>query len=530
MSPLGSHGSHGSHDSHGNHVPCGSHDSPAPLPPLVQAQDIVVYFGNTVVFKRFRASVFPRQHLALIGENGSGKSTLLKLFAGETRLSQLPLEGMNNNGRILWNFGQGTDGQDETSALVAKEHVRLISPAQQSTYVRQGWRINGEEIIASGFHNTQLLYSPINEEEKGYLHKLATLGGVNHLLPMLAPDMSQGQLRALLILRAIVSRPKLLLLDEPLEGLDSTSRDLLVGLMRLASEEGCTLIVTAHRQEDIPHWIESIYSLGQQGLKALERFPQTENQHVTANQVLFDRLFPPVPRQNHKSTAQTPLISLKNVEVYIDRKLILQDITWRLQQGEHWLILGQNGSGKSTFLRLLHGEEFVAWGGVMRWFDQSKTALTELQKKVGYVSDKLHSLYTYDMTARDVVLSGADGSIGIYRDLTPQERIRADDLMEYFDIIPFANTRFHSLSSGQGRRVLLARALVGSPQVLLLDEPFSGLDSTNRALWLHTLPLLAKRGISIVFVSHHEGEYGDFFTHRLTLAKGRIQKQAQQTD
>ena len=503
----------------------GSLDSIARLTPLVQAQDIVVYFGDTVVFKHFRASVLPHKHLALIGENGSGKSTLLKLFAGEARLSQLPLEGMDNNGRILWNFGEATDGQDETSALVAKEHVRLISPAQQSTYVRQGWRISGEEIIASGFHNTQLLYSPVNKEEKDYLHKLATLGGVNHLLPMLAPDMSQGQLRALLILRAIVARPKLLLLDEPLEGLDTTSRDLLMALMRLASEEGCTLIVTAHRQEDIPDWIEGIYSIGQQELHSIERFPQTKNQSFTANQELFDRLFPPAPQQNHKGTAQAPLISLKDVEVYIDRKLILQDITWCLQQGEHWLVLGENGSGKSTFLRLLHGEEFVAWGGTMRWFDQPKTPLVELQKKVGYVSDKLHSLYTYDMTAHDVVLSGADGSIGIYRDLTPQERIRANDLMEYFDIVPFADTLFHSLSSGQGRRVLLARALVGSPHVLLLDEPFSGLDSANRALWLHILPLLAKRGISIVFVSHHEGEYGDFFTHRLTLAKGRIQEQ-----
>lgn len=505
------------------------------LPPLAQAHDITVYFGDTVVFKQFNATVFPHHHLALIGKNGSGKSTLLQLFAGETRLSQLPLEGLETNGHILWNFSEASDGQGETSALVAKEHVRLISPAQQNTYIQQGWRVSGKEIIASGFHNTHLLYSPISDEENDYLHTMATLGGVTHLLPMLAPEMSQGQLRALLILRAIVARPKLLLLDEPLEGLDTASRDLLIKLMQLASEEGCTLILTAHRPEDIPSWINSLYSISQQGLQTIERFPQTNLGQGPANQALFDQLFdqlfPPLSQQHPpQKSASSPLIFLEDVEVYIDRKLVLHDISWEIRPGEHWLVLGQNGSGKSTLLRLLHGEEFVAWGGTMRWFNQPKIPLTELQKKVGYVSDRLHSLYTYDMTAHNVVLSGADGSVGIYRDLSPQEKERAGQLMEYFEITPFANTRFHSLSSGQGRRVLLARALVGSPQVLLLDEPFSGLDSANRALWLRTLPLLAKRGISIVFVSHHEGEYGDFFTHRLTLANGRIQKQRKTED
>ena len=224
------------------------------------------------------------------------------------------------------------------------------------------------------------------------------------------------------------------------------------------------------------------------------------------------------------------MLSIKDLHVSVEDKAILRGLSLDVRPGEVHAIMGPNGSGKSTLLRLLHGEEFVAWGGTMRWFNQPKIPHTELQKKVGYVSDRMHSLYTYDMTAHNVVLSGADGSVGIYRDLSPQEKERAGQLMEYFEITPFANTRFLSLSSGQGRRVLLARALVGSPQVLLLDEPFSGLDSANRALWLRTLPLLAKRGISIVFVSHHEGEYGDFFTHRLTLANGRIQKQRKTED
>lgn len=542
-------------------------------PPLIQANAITVYFDDTVVFKGFNASVTAGEHLALIGENGSGKSTLLKLFAGDSRLSQIPLEGRPNNGTIQWNF----TGENECSVLVAKEHVRLVSPGQQNTYIRQGWRISGEEIILSGLHNTPLLYSTATEEEQAYAHELARKAQVEHLLLMLAPDMSQGQLRAMLILRAIITHPQLLLLDEPMEGLDTQAKSLLADLMRMAAEQGCTLIVTAHRQEDIPSWITRFCQISPEKLLPIPSFPKEpkgwNNDH---NQALFDRLFPLLSLTQAGSIAQeaeitepanqggklipaaiqkavqkkksttlidqgttsapstkdtpspdiemVPLVALDKVDVYIERKHILTSIDWHIHKGEHWLLLGENGSGKSTLLRLLHGEEFAAWGGSLRWFGQKNLPLTELQKRVGYVSDRLHSLYTYDMSAYDVVLSGADGSIGIYRDLNEEELARAELLMEYFQLQPFAKSPFHSLSSGQGRRVLLARALVGSPKVLLLDEPFSGLDAYNRALWLHTLPLLAERGISIVFVSHHQGEYGDFFTHTLTLANGSITK------
>ena len=227
-----------------------------PLPPpssapLVRLDRVSAGFGGVPVFSHLSLTLYQGEHLVLAGPNGAGKSTLLRLLQGDIR--PLPHIPPDPPGRVWYAF----DGVEDASALNAREHVRTVSPAMQRNYARQGWKISGEEILLSGLDNAAMLYGEVSAREYERAVRLAESAGAAHLLGMQAPAMSQGQLRLALILRALMSRPALLLLDEPFDGLDAPARESVGRCIALAAERGSTLVVSAHRKEDIPDGIAS---------------------------------------------------------------------------------------------------------------------------------------------------------------------------------------------------------------------------------------------------------------------------------
>ncbi|MFT4301527.1 MAG: ATP-binding cassette domain-containing protein, partial [Desulfovibrio sp.] len=228
-----------------------------------------------------------------------------------------------------------------------------------------------------------------------------------------------------------------------------------------------------------------------------------------------------------------PLLDLENVTVFIDRKKVLNDITWNVHQGEHWRISGANGSGKSTLLRLLAGDEFTAAGGTLeRWLPHQGGAvdtLAEVRKGIRLVSDLSQALYGYSLTAHEMVCTGFDNSIGVYRKFSPTEKNEAlRRMQEMFpeesaeDVEALGRQSIRHLSTGQLRRLFLARALVGEPDILLLDEPCSGLDAPSRAHYLNLLDQLAAKGLHMVFVSHHGEDAPLCINREAQMEDGRL--------
>ncbi|MDL2316412.1 ATP-binding cassette domain-containing protein [Desulfovibrio sp. OttesenSCG-928-A18] len=577
--------------------------------PLVRLDRVSLRFGDIELFSRLCLSVPKGGHLALTGANGAGKSTLLRLMQGELRLPHVPADRElseeekagslpeGHPGRVYWGFS----GVEDPSALGPREHARLVSPAQQRNYLRQGWDISGEEIILSGLDNAPMVYGELSESLYARAALLAEESGAAHLLQAHAPALSQGQLRLMLILRALISGPALLLLDEPFDGLDARSRAQVLSAVELAAHKGSTLVVSAHRAADIPPFIHTTLRLKDgkadrsafgpdacakgRDLQCAEPAPgpagtqdgpeitpagageppsherSAEGKASENPRTWFDNiggeehdaacvgskgtraigppgacsrwaLTPPVPGfaglpqsgfADALARKRQPLLRLLGVDVFIDRALVLRNISWTVRFGEQWLVSGPNGSGKSTLLRLLYGDEFAAFGGELRWCGGPRPALDELRASVAYVSDRLQHEYDHDLQAEEVVISGLRGSIGLYAGARDEERALARLWLERMGVGPLAGRTFHSLSSGQARRVLLARALASSPPVLLLDEPCSGLDRPGRERFLSALPLLAARGVSIIMVSHHEGDKTRLFTHELRLIDGEVQ-------
>ncbi|SEA26885.1 iron complex transport system ATP-binding protein [Thalassobacillus cyri] len=221
------------------------------------------------------------------------------------------------------------------------------------------------------------------------------------------------------------------------------------------------------------------------------------------------------------------IISLKGIEWKQKDKTILKDITWNVEKGEHWALLGLNGSGKTSLLNMIIGYQWPTNGEVTvldRRFGE--TNILELRKSIGWVSTSLDERFKHHggETASEVVLSGKHATIGIYDEITAEDINRANHLLQQFRIGHLAGQKFSSLSQGEKRKTMIARAWMASPELLILDEPCSGLDILSREELLQTIDQMnhSADGPTLIYVTHHTEEVIPSISHALLLHSGRI--------
>lgn len=223
-------------------------------------------------------------------------------------------------------------------------------------------------------------------------------------------------------------------------------------------------------------------------------------------------------------TPNQEAVRLENVWFERDGRHILENISWRVGNGERWVLLGPNGSGKTTLLRLLSGYAFPSRGR-MRVLDHlfGETDLRELHRHIGWVHSDLRAMIPEFMSALEVVLSGRRGSLVVYNEIAPGEKQAALKIMNWIGTAHLAGRRFATLSTGERQRVLIARALSAEPGLLLLDEPCLGLDPLAREEFLASLEQLyaARKDLSVIYVTHHVEEITPAYEKLLVLAGGR---------
>ena len=408
------------------------------------------------------------------GPNGCGKSSLLRLLAGQL----WPAPGQHEN------RGYHFDDKPTWSPLSAKGRVALLDADQQNRYLQHDWDLTAAEVVATGFLGTDLLHRRPDPREFHRLEKLMIQSEAQHLWHRPFLQLSQGERRRVLIARALAKNPDILLLDEFSEGLDQPSREMLWDHLESLARSGTAIVLATHR-----------------AVPALEGW-QVLDVNPAPDHTLGDER--PPPAWCSPGTGKT-LVEASG-SLYLEGRLLIQNLHWTLREGEHTVVSGPNGCGKTSLLRLLWGELRLARGGSVVHFDDPGLALPALRHRVGYFQPEMHAWFSPEDVAEAVVLSGLHSTVGLRQPVTDEDRRRAREAAEVFQAAALLTRSFGSLSYGQGRRVLLARTLVAQPALALLDEPFDGLDGAVRRLLFHRLGELAAAGVTTFVMASHHGE------------------------
>jgi iron complex transport system ATP-binding protein len=225
--------------------------------------------------------------------------------------------------------------------------------------------------------------------------------------------------------------------------------------------------------------------------------------------------------------SSVPLIELGNVSVQRGQRVVLDGVTLRIAQGEHVAVLGPNGSGKSTLIKLISRELYPRpkpepWS--LRILGRDRWHLFDLRNHLGLVSADWMQMCTRDYSGAEIVLSGFFGSVGVwpYHHVTAEMERKTSEVLDLLEISSLARRNTTEMSSGEARRILIARALVHDPQALILDEPTTSLDLRATAELREILRKLAARGISIIMVTHHLPDIIPEMRRAVLFREGRV--------
>ncbi|MBH97927.1 MAG: hypothetical protein CMM56_05680 [Rhodospirillaceae bacterium] len=476
--------------------------------PIVFLNNVDVKLLGNKVLHGITWSLFAGDHWAIVGANGSGKTSFLRLVAGN-------LWPASENGVRRYDFG----GDLHTDAVEALSRITIVGHELQDRYVQLGWDFDATEVILSGIYKTDVpRQEPDPQERKRASEILAELD-LSHLAHRSFLELSRGEQRRVLLGRALGFNPSILILDEPLAGLDITARKNLNKTIDQVSKK-ISILCSYHEVSEFPLSLNKILKLKKGHIEYLEELSKTApvNAEAPAPSIKIE-----IDRANlNQSITIKPIIDIENANIWLDERQTLTNISWRLLEGEHWQITGSNGAGKTTFLRMLHGQLRPAIGGTINFpgIDNPEN-IWILRQQIAWVSPELQAGYWYPSTAKQCINSGFDSSIGQTRKLSSQETSRVDELIKQFELGEIAERNVRSLSYGQFRRVLIARALVYRPKVLLLDEPWEGLDPENLKLITKGLDQSISHGTQLVCATHLHRNISHF-NRALEMKNGRI--------
>lgn len=468
-----------------------------------------VRLGGRAILTDVTWSLRPGEQWAVVGGNGSGKSTFLRLIRGD----QWPEPGV---GARIYRI----DGIESHHAVGARSRIGFVSPEQQERYVRLDFGLRGRTAIETGFFNTDYLHAKPSREQRERVDRLIATLEIDHLADCDLGRLSQGELRKILIARALVDDPPVLLLDEVTTGLDRASRASLLELLERIAAGGTQTIFVTHRASE--RLRATTHELRLRAGRIVASGPLSE---VEAQMQRPERRRPshPVARAGHDDF----LIRIAHADVYLDERPVLHDVNWEVRPGEHWAVLGPNGAGKSTLAKLAAGLVHPAYGGTVRHFGSSRpTHLWELKRRIAFLSDEFQTAYDQDIPARLVIASGFFSSVGLYKGLDPEQERIVDALIARFSLERLAERPFLRLSFGERRKILIARTLVVRPEIVIVDEATSGLDAGFRSAFLALLDELAAGGTTLIVISHHEDDVPGIVTHELWMERGRIVREA----
>ena len=443
---------------------------------------------------------------AVIGRNGSGKTLIADILQRRIALKE---------GEVTYDCGD-TAGMPIRS--IAFKDIYSLADCR-NTYYQQRW------------HSTETDDIPTVEELLGEyasasdLRQTLSFFGITDLLPKKLIFLSSGELRKFLIVRVLMSRPKILVLDNPFIGLDAASRGVLTDLLRqMAQMEGVQVVLLLSNPADIPETVTHVLPVC-----CREAYKPLSREEFMADTELQAQLFPDstsdivLPPSDKEPSKHEVTFRMEHVFIKYGNRTILKDLDWEVRNGEKWALFGPNGSGKSTLLSLIYADNPQSYANHLFLFDRKRgsgESIWDIKKRIGYVSPEMHLYYMENVPTLNIVASGFFDSVGLFRKCTEEQQSVALAWMKVFGIDGLKERSFLTLSSGEQRLALLARAFVKDPDLIILDEPLHGLDVSNKRRAARVIEQFCRReGKTLVYVTHYPHELPACVDRHFNLTK-----------
>lgn len=450
-------------------------------------------------------SLNQNESLAITGPSGSGK-TILGLALAEKIFYQGKIQYNNNiENKIAW-IGQQhhLKNLQHTSDLYYQQRFNSYDTEQTET-VRQS--------LGKDAERAKELFREMKME---YLEDERLI------------QLSNGENKKLQLLKARLEAPSVMIMDQPFIGLDTETRRWLHRQLEILTEKGILIILITSPGE-IPVCISKVLTLESGRLKSfvpLSEFKENVQQKKHNIKRRFEHSVLPSNLNVNSANAFASIIEMQNVTVAYGDKIILENINWKVNNGDRWLLTGANGAGKSTLLSLISGDNPKAYANDIYLFGKKRgsgESIWDIKKKIGFISPELHLYFNQSSTCFETVASGLFDTIGLFRQVSDEDRELVDQWMKFCGVKSFENKRLEELSLGEQRSVLLTRALVKDPPLLLLDEPCQGLDTERKEEFLGWINEVCLRGNkTLVLVSHYENERPECISHFIKLDKGKV--------
>ena len=426
---------------------------------------------------------------AIAGRNGSGKTLYIDQLRKQLASDKVRYIAFTDS------YGVNVDGQYYLQLRWNQHDIDHETPT-----------------VGELLQNAYLLTGEDTAERRELQKHLYDIFCMEPLLDKYIITLSSGELRKFQLTKTLFANPKLLIMDNPFIGLDAETRDQLKALLlQLAEERDIEIMLVMSKTDDIPSFVSEVKWFGTQEPVPAHVLSPAQQEAILS-----------LPYTDHDYDCQH-VIDMKKVTIRYGERTILKDLDWTVMNGERWALSGQNGSGKSTLLSLVCADNPQSYACDITLFDRprgSGESIWDIKKHIGYVSPEMHRSYKRNLPAIRIVASGLMDSIGLYAIPNPKDYEKCHWWLNIFGIGHLADKPFLQLSSGEQRLVLLARAFVKDPQLLILDEPLHGLDLWNRRLAKDVIETFCQRkGKTMIMVTHYQEELPNVITNSLYLKK-----------
>ena len=443
-------------------------------------------------------SISPGEGWCLFGLNGSGKQWVDQLLVGEIA---------PQTGRVEHVLGQ--------------QDIALISFERQQAIYEEEWRLAATDMIPEDEWGTRVAdFLPSSRLDDPLIDAL----NMRHRLRAFYRELSTGESRKLMVLKALLEDARLLVCDNPFDSLDPGTVAALNEALSRAVASGASVVLLLSNRSDIPAWVERFAHIDEGLMTVFDGESRAAQLAQLEASVRVDQIMQPgIPDDAIQlESYEDPYVAeLNDCTVQYGGRQVLKELTVKIAPLQHTLVTGENGAGKSTLLGLITGDCMQCFSNDVTVFGHrrgSGESVWEIKRHLGLVSNDLHRRYTVRCDVLSVICSGFFDSIGLYVAPTELQVRLGKEWLEAVGMSGKAELAFQSLSYGEQRLVLIARAMVKSPLLLVLDEPTQGLDEINRDRILGFMSALeARRHSTLLFVSHRQDEFLPLFEQHIHL-------------